>query len=122
MERQRIMVVDDSQSDQLITEKLLEDTDYELVSCCWNGEEAINEYGTIHPDVVLMDILMPGMDGLEAARILLEEHPDAKIVMVSSLCDDGTLDEADAIGVCGFLSKPLDREHLLATLEEALDG
>ena len=69
-----------------------------------------------------MDILMPEMDGLEAARIILEDHPDAKIVMISSLCDDDTLDAADAIGVSGFLSKPLDREHLLATLEEVLEG
>ena len=122
MERQRIMVVDDSQTDQLTTEKLLEGTDYELVSCCWNGQEAIEEYGTILPDLVLMDILMPEMDGLEAARIILEDHPDARIVMISSLCDDDTLDAADAIGVSGFLSKPLDREHLLATLEEVLEG
>ena len=81
----RIMVVDDSRVVHLQIEKVLEGTDYEVVACFRDGDNAIDQYGFVNPDLVTMDIIMPGIDGLETARVILEEHPDAKIVMLSSL-------------------------------------
>jgi len=116
----RIMIVDDSRVLAFQVRKLLEGTDYEVVAYCQNGEDAIAEYADIQPDVVTMDIIMPGMDGLETARAILEDHPEAKIVMVSSLAYDGTIDEANSIGAKDFVYKPFDRDQLLATLERVL--
>ena len=81
----KIMIVDDSHIAQLQLEKILSDTDYEVAACCQSGEEALETYETVQPDLVTMDILMPGMDGLETARLLLQRHPDARIIMISSL-------------------------------------
>ena len=63
---------------------------------------------------------MPGIDGLEAAQAILEEHPNARIVMISSLAYDGTIHEAEAIGAKGFLAKPFSEEDLIDTLRSAL--
>ena len=116
--KKKIMVVDDSRISEIKIRKLLEDTDFEVVAYCENGEDAIARYDEVAPDVVTMDIIMPGIDGLETAKIILEEHPDARIVMVSSLIYDDTISEAQKVGAKTFLYKPLTREALLRTLEE----
>ena len=116
----RIMVVDDSRMVALQMQNLLEDTDYEVAACCRSGEEALAQYSQVLPDIVTMDIIMPGMDGLEAAQAILEEHPDAKIIMVSSLAYEETFDEARAIGTKGFIDKPFEKEQLLDAFERAL--
>ena len=116
----RIMVVDDSRMVALQLQNLLDGTDYEIAAYCRNGEDAIAQYGQVQPDVVTMDIIMPGLDGLETAQAILEDHADARIVMVSSLAYDDTFDEAKAIGAKGFIDKPFDKGQLLEALEKAL--
>ena len=94
----KIMVVDDSRIAQLQLEKVLPEGEYEVVACCQTGEEALDQYDKVNPDLVTMDIILPGMDGLEAARALLAAHPEARILMVSSLAYDDTIKEAEALG------------------------
>lgn len=118
--KKRVMVVDDSRISEIKIRKLLEDTDFEMAAYCENGEEAIARYGEVRPDVVTMDIIMPGIDGLETAQVILEEHPDARILMVSSLAYDDTIEEAERIGAKGFLYKPLEQRPFLEALEKAL--
>ena len=118
--KKQVMVVDDSRMMELHIRRLLEGTDYEIVAYCENGEDAIAGYADLWPDVVTMDIIMPGIDGLEAAQIILQENPEAKIIMISSLAYDDTLHEARAIGTKAFLCKPIDREGLLKALEAAM--
>ena len=118
--KKRLMVVDDSRVLEYQICKLLEDTDYEVAAYCENGEEAIARYEEVRPDIVTMDIIMPGIDGLETAKIILEEHPDARIIMISSLVYDDTINEAHDIGAKAFLYKPITRENLLQALNEAL--
>ena len=118
----RVMVVDDSRIQEVQMRNLLEDSEFEVAAYCRNGEDAVAAYGEVQPDVVTMDIIMPGMDGLEAAQAILEEHPEARIVMVSSLAYDDTYEEAKAVGAKGFVDKPFDRERLLQVLAEALEG
>lgn len=118
--KKRIMVVDDSRIMELQIRKLLEGSDFEVAAYCENGEEAIARYDEVQPDVVTMDIIMPGIDGLEAAQVLMYEHDDARVVMISSLGDDDMLQEVYGIGAQGVLFKPLNREALLAALKKAL--
>ena len=99
----KIMVVDDSRIAQLQLQKIISNTEYEVAACCQSAEEALAAYDKVLPDLVTMDIVMPGMDGLDAARLLLETHPDAKILMISSLAYDDTIDEAKRIGAFGFV-------------------
>ena len=114
------MVVDDSRMVQLQLQKVLSGTDYQVVACCQSGEEAVETYGKVNPDLVTMDILMPGMDGLEAARLILQDHPQARILMISSLAYDDTIDEAKKIGAKGFVYKPFEREQMIQAIEQAL--
>ena len=119
--QKRIMVVDDSRVVHLQVEKMLEGTDYEVVACFRDGENAIDQYDYVQPDVVTMDIIMPGIDGLETARILLQEHPEAKIVMRSSLVYDDTIAEAKELGAKGFIYKPFEQDQLLTALDQAMN-
>ena len=116
----KIMVVDDSRIVQLQLQKILSGTDYEVVACCQSGEEALSLYEQVKPDLVTMDILMPGIDGLETARQLLKAHPHARILMVSSLAYDDTINEANSIGTKGFVYKPFDRDQLLPAIQHAI--
>lgn len=116
----RIMVVDDSRLVRVQLEDVLKGTDYEIAAYCRSGEDAISQYDEINPDLVTMDIIMQGMDGLDATEIILKEHPDARIVMVSSLAYDDTFDRAKAIGAKGFIDKPFHKEQLLKVFGEAL--
>ena len=118
--KKKVMVVDDSRVTEIQICKLLEDTDYEVAAYCENGAEAIARYAEVAPDIVTLDIIMPGIDGLETAQVLLDEHPEARIVMVSSLAYDDTIEEADCIGAKGFLYKPLEKQTFLEALEQAM--
>ena len=70
--------------------------------------------------MVTMDIIMQGMDGLDAAELILKEHPDARIVIITSLAYDDTYERAKAIGARGFVDKPFHQEKLIKVFEQAL--
>lgn len=116
----RIMVVDDSRLVRVQLEDVLKGTEYEVAAYCRSGEDAIEQYASVQPDLVTMDIIMQGMDGLDAAEVILKNHPDARIVMVSSLAYDDTFQRAKAIGTKGFVDKPFHQEQLLRVFEQAL--
>ncbi len=92
--KKRVMVVDDSLAMEMQISKLLEGSGFEVAAFCEDGETAIARYNEVQPDIVTMDIIMPGIDGLEAAKIIIEEHPDARIIMVSSLGYDDKIGRA----------------------------
>ena len=112
-----IMVVDDSPFVSKQIKDIVEDNGYEVTGYAKNGEEAIELYKELNPDIVILDIIMPGLNGLETAEILKKQDPDVKILMLSSLCDSGTMDEVKSIGVKYLIPKPLDADVLLASLE-----
>lgn len=116
----RIMVVDDSRLVRVQLGDVLEGTDYEIAAYCRSGEDAIAQYDEVKPDLVTMDIIMDGMDGLDAAELILKEHPNARIVMISSLAYDDTFERARAIGARGFVDKPFHQEQLIRVFEQAL--
>lgn len=118
--KKRIMVVDDSRLVRVQLGDVLEGTDYEIAAYCRSGEEAVAQYEEVNPDLVTMDIIMQGMDGLDATEQILRDHPEARIVVVSSLAYDDTYERARAIGAKGFVDKPFHREQLLKVFEQAL--
>lgn len=120
MSKHRIMVVDDSRVVYTEMKKMLEGSEFEIVSFCRSGEEAVEQYGAIKPELVTMDIVMPGMDGLEACQALLEKWPDAQVFMVSSMAYEDMINTAASLGAKGFLFKPFTRESLLEGLRGAL--
>ncbi len=111
---------DDSRLVRVQLEDVLQGTDYEIAIHCRSGEDAILRYDEVKPDLITMDIIMQGMDGLDASELILKEHPDARIVMISSLAYDDTIERAKAIGAKGFVEKPFYQEQLLKVFEQAL--
>lgn len=112
-----IMVVDDSPFASKQIKDIVEDNGYEVIGYAKDGEEAIEFYKELKPDIVILDIIMPGFNGLETAEILKKQDPAVKILMLSSLCDAGTMEEVKSIGVKHLIPKPLEADVLLASLE-----
>lgn len=117
MDKTTIIVVDDSPFASKQIKDLVEENGYEVIGYAKSGEEGIKMYEELHPDIVILDIIMPGIDGIETAEILEKSDPDVTILMLSSLCDTGTLEEVRAIGVKYLMPKPWEDDVLLATLE-----
>jgi len=115
----KIMIVDDSRVVYATMQKMLSDSEMEIVAYCRSGEEAIETYGKVMPELVTLDIVMPGMDGLDTCEELLRRWPEAKILMVSSLAYDDTIDRAKELGAKGFLFKPFQQDSLLEGLRAA---
>ncbi len=115
------MIVDDSRIACAQLKKILKDTEFEVIEYCRNGESAVRSYETSMPDLVTMDIIMPDMDGFEAAQAILDKWPDAKIVMASSLAYDETLQQAKVLGTKGFIYKPFEKNAVLSVFHKALE-
>ena len=113
-----VLVVDDSAFIFEELKFLLADTDYEIIGHAKNGAEAFRMYGELMPDVVTMDILMPGLTGLETSQLILGKWKDAKIAIVSSLAYDDTLEEAAALGIHHFIYKPFEKQDILEALNQ----
>lgn len=79
--------------------------DIEVVGTGANGFECADLYERLAPDVLLADIQMPGCDGLQAAQTVLERHPEARIVFLTTFADDEYIARALALGACGYLVK-----------------
>ncbi len=116
----KIMVVDDSRIAYAQLGRLLKGTDYEITKYCRDGLSAVKAYEACMPDLVTMDIIMPDMDGFEAAKAILGKWPDARILMASSLAYDETMEKAEEIGTRGFVFKPFERDSLIEAFEKAL--
>jgi DNA-binding NarL/FixJ family response regulator len=96
--------------------------DLEVVGEAANGREAVVEAGRLRPDVVLMDVRMPEMDGIEATRRLLDGNDDTKVVMLTTFDMDEYIYEALRAGASGFLVKDVPPEQLVAGIRSVASG
>ena len=87
-----------------------------------SGEEVLARYPHEHPDLVLMDVRMPGLGGLEATRRLVQAHPEAKVIMLTAADDRDQVAAAVSSGARGYLLKDVSHEELCAAVAHALDG
>ena len=87
-----------------------------------SGEEVLARYPHEHPDLVLMDVRMPGLGGLEATRRLVQQHPAAKVIMLTAADDRDQVAAAVSHGARGYLLKDVSHEELCAAVAHALDG
>ena len=113
----RVMLVDDHPLVRNGIASLLRARGHEVVAEASNGREALSTVGKISPDLVLMDIRMPEMGGLEATRLIKAEYPDIKIVMLTVSDDEQDLFEAVKSGAHGYLLKDLEASQFFEALE-----
>jgi DNA-binding NarL/FixJ family response regulator len=119
----RVLLVDDHRLVRAGLQSLLEACeDIEVVGSAADGREALDLVGRVEPDVVLMDLSMPGMGGVEATRRLLDAHPGVQVVVLTSFSDqEQVLDAVDA-GAVGYLLKDADPDALVDGVRAAAAG
>jgi len=119
----RIILADDHRRvHQVITEMISYFDDIEILAHASNGAEAVKLCTEYQPDLVLMDILMPGMDGIEATRHILAAQPHTRIIALSSFKDDDTIRTILEAGAVGFILKDAPVEDLANVIRTAYDG
>lgn len=119
----KILLVEDNPANRYLATFLLETEGFEVVHAA-NGREAIEQAAKLHPDLILMDIQMPEMDGYEAARCIREvpETAGLPIVAVTSYAMAGDRERALRLGFVGYLEKPISAETFVAHVSRFLPG
>ncbi len=116
----KVMIVDDSPFSRMMITEALSDSGYEIVGEADSLESLIQTYNECKPDVVTMDIAMPGADGFECSRELRLHDPKAKIILCSSMKDEEMEAEAKRIGISGYIQKPVDGETLIKVIHHVM--
>ncbi len=118
----RVLLADDHPLFLDGLKNLLSGRGVQVVGTARDGLEALDKARSLRPEVILMDIHMPGCDGLTATRLIQAELPQIKIVMLTMSSEDDDLFEAIKSGACGYLLKTLDTDEFLARLMQVEDG
>lgn len=113
----KIMIVDDSPFSRTILRETLREEGYDVVGEADSLESMLEMYFQCKPDIVTMDIAMPGADGFECSKVLRLRDPEAKIIIISSMKDAETEAEARRIGISGYVQKPVDNEVLKSVIQ-----
>jgi two-component system chemotaxis response regulator CheY len=111
-----ILLADDAQVIRLMLNRILVDAGYTVVGEAANGRQAVELYRQLHPDLVIMDITMPEMNGIEAVKAIREEDPKAKIIICSAMGQKTYVVEAIEAGAKNFILKPFDADKILETI------
>jgi DNA-binding NarL/FixJ family response regulator len=119
----RVLIVDDHEIVREGLQTLLaEDADFEVVGTAGDGAAAVSLAETENPDVILMDLLMPGVDGIEATRRIIGSNPSAHVLVLTTFADDQHVRDAIQAGAIGYLLKDVLKADLLRALRDAAIG
>jgi DNA-binding NarL/FixJ family response regulator len=98
------------------------DSDLEIVGEASNGREAVDLVSKLRPDIVLMDLLMPVMDGIEATEVIRRDYPDTEVIALTSVLEDALILRAIRAGAIGYLLKDTQAEELNRAIKAAAAG
>jgi DNA-binding NarL/FixJ family response regulator len=121
-DRSRVFVVDDHELFVRGLVRMLAERDVTIVGTARSGEEALDAAGRLQPDVVLMDVNLPGMSGVEATRRLTRAHPGICVVVLTVMADEAKLMEAIQAGAVGYLLKEAPVDDIIAGVQAATSG
>ncbi|MDO8631773.1 MAG: response regulator [Phycisphaerales bacterium] len=114
----RILVVDDSRTMRMILSRALVRGGIEIVGEAHDGAAAIEAFDRVRPDLMTIDLNMPNLDGVSVIRQILDRHPDAKIIVISSLQQPEVETEIMEAGALAILAKPVKDDELLKTIND----
>lgn len=118
--KKTVIIVDDEPITRMDLTEMLEDAGYHVIGQACDGFDAIEICKAQQPDLVIMDIKMPLLDGLKASRILINKDLAKCILLLTAFSDKEMLQEAKDIGVMGYIVKPVDERSLLPAIEIAI--
>jgi two-component system chemotaxis response regulator CheY len=113
----RVLVVDDALIMRMRIKEIALESGWEVAGEAADGAEAVAKYRELRPDLTTLDIVMPKVDGVSALRQIKEEHPNARIVMVSAVDQKQKLTECIRLGAADFIVKPFDKARLTTFFE-----
>lgn len=118
----RVLIIDDAAFIRRILRSMLEKNQYRVVGEAENGLIGLEKYNARKPDVVLLDIVMPVMDGLECLKQLKRLNPNVNVIICSTVDDPKVVQEIYQLGVIDFITKPIKEERLMGTLKKLFSG
>ncbi len=122
MEGKKILIVDDLELARIMIKNIIEDQGYISVAEAGNGKEAIEAYEQFKPNLVIMDIVMPIMDGIDAVKEITKKYFDAKIIMCSAMSNISVILDSIKAGALDFISKPISSDSLIKSIERNLEN
>ena len=114
----RILIVDDMESVRILLSVLLQDTDFEFLEAASGEEALIRCTSDPPPDIVLLDLFMPKMDGIQCCREIKSLSLQIKVVMLTTVGEEAYLKKAEGAGCDGYVIKPFRKAALLETLQK----
>ena len=116
----KLLMVDDAAFMRMVIKDILTKNGFEVVGEGVDGEDGIQKYKDLKPDLTFMDIVMPKMEGIDALRAIMEYDPNAKVVMCSSIGQQSVVSDAITIGARDFIVKPFDAVKVLEVIQKVL--
>ena len=116
----RVLIVDDASFMRMTIRRMLEPEGYEIAGEAGNGVEAVQKYIELQPDVVLLDITMPEMNGVDALKRMKEYDPKARVVICSAMGQQAMVAQAIQSGAKDFIVKPFETDRLIAAIKRVL--
>lgn len=116
-----VMIVDDIDFVRRTIAEILGSHHYQVIAEASNGEEAVELYAKLKPDVVIMDVVMPKKSGIEATRQIMKVEPHAKVVIISAMEQENIIMDAINAGARDYLVKPFTSKDLLRAIEGVLN-
>lgn len=118
----KILIVDDAAFMRMMLKDILTKAGHEIAAEAGNGNEAVEKYIELHPDLVTMDITMPDCDGLESLSKIMEINPNAKVVMCSAMGQQAMVLDAVKRGAKDFIVKPFQAEKVVTSINNVLNN
>jgi two-component system response regulator (stage 0 sporulation protein F) len=115
----KLLIVDDQKGIRQLLREVFSESGYDIETCA-NGSRALELVAEFEPDLVLMDIKMPGLSGIDALRRLRDAGDKRHVIMMTAYGEQHYVDEAQALGVANFINKPFDIDELKARVGEVL--
>ncbi|MEE9399362.1 MAG: response regulator, partial [Dehalococcoidales bacterium] len=119
-EQLRVLVVDDEEAVRNLLERVLKEAGYDVLSAT-NSQEALDKVSDLKVRILLLDVNMPGMSGIEMLRKLTTDYPDICVIMVTAVADTKTAIEAMTLGAYDYITKPFDWNDLVTRLQKAIE-
>ncbi len=116
----KVLIIDDAAFMRMVIKDILTKNGYEVIGEGVDGEDGVQKYKDLKPDLTFLDIVMPKMEGIDALRAIIKHDPDAKVVMCSSIGQQSVVTDAITIGARDFIVKPFDAAKVLEVVQKVL--
>jgi two-component system chemotaxis response regulator CheY len=115
-----VLIADDIPYVRKTLKQILQNRGYRVVGEAENGDDAVRLYFETRPDLVIMDLVMPRMNGIDATRVILKRDPEARIVILSAMTQENLVTEAIQAGAKDYVVKPFQTDEVMRVLQQSL--